>query len=109
MIKYLAKVRELLTHLSSCRIQQIPRSANAQVDRLAKLATSRTVDQEALKHIEILEAPSIEEPLLTLCATSEPSWMDPIVQYLTTGILPIDTSAVHQIKHKAPHYILVDE
>ena len=85
------------------------RSANAQADRLAKLATSLTVDLDALEHIEILEASSIEEPLLTLCATSEPSWMDPIVQYLKMDALPTDTSAVCQIKRTAPHYTLVGE
>ena len=35
--------------------------------------------------------------------------MDPIVRYLKTGALPIDTSVAHQIKCMAPHYTLVDE
>ena len=109
MIKYLSKVHELLVQLPSCRIQRIPRSANAQADHLAKLATSRTANLDALGHIEILKTPSIEEPLSALCATMEPSWMDPIVQYLKVGTLPIDTSAAHQIKRMAPHYTLVDE
>ena len=79
MIKYLAKVQKLLTKLLSCRIRQISRSANAQVDRLAKLATSQTADLDTPEHIEILKALSIEEPLLALCAISKPSWMDPII------------------------------
>ena len=60
-------------------------------------------------HIEILEASSTVEPLFTLCANSEPSWMDPIVRYLKTGVLPTDTSAAHKIRRMAPHYTLVDE
>ena len=60
-------------------------------------------------HIEILEAPNIEEPLPTLCTTSEPSWMDPIIQYLNAGVLLIDVSTARQIKCMAPHYMLVDE
>ena len=109
MIKYLAKVCKLLMQLLSCRIQQILRSINARADWLAKLATSQIIDLDALEHIEILEALSIEEPLLALCTTSEPSWMDPIVQYLTMGVLPTDTSAARQIKCMAPHYTLVNE
>ena len=73
MIKYLAKVRELLTQLPSYQIPQIPRSTNAQADRLAKLATLQIADLDTLEHIEILKASSIEEPLLALCAISEPS------------------------------------
>ena len=109
MIKYLAKVRELLVQLPSGWIQQILRLANAQGDRLAKLATSQTADLDALGHIEVLETPSIEEPLSTLCAVTAPSWMDPIIQYLTTGVLPTDASAARQIKRTAPHYTLVGE
>ena len=60
-------------------------------------------------HIEILEAPSIEEPLFILCADSEPSWMDPIIRYLRTGALSTDASIAHKIKHMAPHYTLVSE
>ena len=70
MIKYLAKVHELLVQLLSCQIQQISRSANAQADRLAKLATFRTANLDALGHIEILETSSIEEPLLALCTAT---------------------------------------
>ena len=40
MIKYLAKVWELQAQLSSYEIHQISRFADAQADRLARLATS---------------------------------------------------------------------
>ena len=109
MIKYLAKVQKLLTQLLSYRIRQIPRSANAQVDRLAKLATSRTNDLDTPMYIKILEAPSIEEFLFTLCAISEPSWMDPIVRYLRMGALSTDASVAHKIKRMASHSTLVGE
>ena len=35
--------------------------------------------------------------------------MNPIVQYLTTGVLSINTSVARQVKRMAPHYTLVDE
>ena len=59
-------------------------------------------------HIEILEAPSTEESVLTLCAGSEPSWMDPIILYLKTGTLPTDALVTRKIKRSAPHCTLVD-
>ena len=59
-------------------------------------------------HIETLEAPYTEEPLLTLCANLEPSWIDPIIQYLRSDTLSTDVMAIHKIRCMAPHYTLVD-
>ena len=58
-------------------------------------------------HIEILKAPSTEEPVSILCTSLEPSWMDPIILYLNTGTLPTDASIARKIKRLAPHYTLI--
>ena len=62
------------------------------------IATSQIFDLDNMVHIEILEAPSIEEPVPTLCTKSEPNWMDPIILYLKTDTLPTDALAVRKIK-----------
>ncbi|XP_071699823.1 uncharacterized protein [Rutidosis leptorrhynchoides] len=36
----------------------------------------------------------------------EPSWMTPIVEFLNTGTLPIDSTEIRKIKMKAPMYLL---
>ena len=59
-------------------------------------------------HIEILEAPSIEESTLILCILPEASWMDPIITYLKSEALSADSLAAHKTKCLAPHYTLMD-
>ena len=108
MIKYLAKVRELQAQLPSCNIHQIPRSANVQADLLAKIATSQIFDLDNMVHIEVLEAPSTNEPATILCTSSELSWMDPNIDYLKLETLPTGSSAVRKVKCLTSHYPLID-
>ena len=60
-------------------------------------------------HVETIEAHNTEEPRLALSTTLEPSWMDPIYDYLTSSILSMDKFVVHKIIHQASHYVLYDE
>ena len=98
MVKYLAKVWKLQAQLLGCNIHQILRSANVQADLLAKIVTLQIFDLDNMVHVEILEAPNTEEPVPTLCTSSEPTWMDPIILYLKTGTLPTDALVARKIK-----------
>ena len=107
MAKYLDKVKEDKVQIQSCKIQQILRSENAWTDRLAKLATSLVANLGDNVHLEMLEAHSIEEIDAVLSMNSKPSWMDPIIDYLRSEVLPTNHFAAYKVKCQAPHYVLL--
>ena len=89
MILYLKKVQELLKKFVRVQVKHVPRSENSRADALAKLATASQEDLGKLTPIEHLPEPSVSidngevSPVM-----SEPSWMDPIWDYLVDGKLP---------------------
>ena len=88
MILYLKKVRELLKKFIRVQVKHVPRAENSQADALAKFATALQEDLGRLIPIEHLPKPSVNinneevSPVM-----SEPSWMDPIWDYLIEGTL----------------------
>ena len=88
MILYLKKVRELLKKFVRVQIRHIPRAENSRADALEKLATASQEDLNRLTPVEHLSEPSVDlnnkeiSPIM-----SDPSWMDPIWDYLIEGLL----------------------
>ena len=86
MILYLKKVRELLRKFVLVQVRHIPRAENSRADALAKLSTASQEDLNKQTPVEHLAEPSIDlydeevSPIM-----SEPSWMDPIWDYLIDG------------------------
>ena len=83
MILYLKKVRELLRKFIRVQVKHVPRTENSRGDALAKLATPSQEDLGRLIPVKHLLEPSVSlnngEVSLVM---SEPSWMDPIWDYL---------------------------
>ncbi|KAI5337129.1 hypothetical protein L3X38_016398 [Prunus dulcis] len=82
MILYLDKVQELLKAFPTFTIQQVPRVENAHADALASLGS--TLDTQFRRSI------SVEH-------LEDPSWQDPIIDYLTNGNLPADKSEARKV------------
>ena len=86
MILYLKKVRELLKKFVRVQVRHIPRVENSRADALAKMAIASQEDLNRLTLVEHLSEPSVDlnneevSPIM-----SEPSWMDPIWDYLIEG------------------------
>ena len=99
MILYLKKVRDLLKNFVLVQVRHIPIAENSRVDTLAKLATASQEDLSRLTPIEYLTEPSIDlysEEVAPI--ESEPSWMDPIWDYLIDGRLPDDPKEASKIR-----------
>ena len=109
MTKYLKKVKEIGAEIPSCEIQKIPRSENARTDRLARLAILQMADLDNNVHLVTLEARSIDELETILCASSKPSWMDPIIDYLKSQALPAESLTARKVKRQAPYFTLIYE
>ena len=107
MILYLKKVWELLKKFVRVQVRHIPRAENSRADALAKLATTSQEDLNRLTPIEHLSEPSIDlnneevSPIM-----SEPSWMDPIWDYLIEGLLPNDPKEASKLRSRSARFTI---
>ena len=91
MILYLRKGRDLLKKFVLVQVKQVPRAENSQADALVKLATAPQEDLSRSTPVEYLAEPSIDLcDVVVAPVESEPSWMDPIWDYIIDGSLPED-------------------
>ena len=58
--------------------------------------------------VENLEQPSIDKIEEVLQLTAEPSWMDPIVRYLTDGVSSEDPTEARRLRWLASQYVIMD-
>ena len=102
LVAYLAQVRKLITGLKGLSISQIPREENAQVVRLARLASSSEVDLQGIR-VEYLFEPSVSSSgdMEVDSVDEGPNWMDPIAAYLTNESLPTERSEARRVKYRA--------
>ena len=105
MILYLQKVRDLLKKFMLVQVSHIPRVENSRADALAKLATTSQEDLSRSMPVEYLAEPSID-----LCdvevapVESEPSWMEPIWDYIIDGRLPDDPKEAAKIRTRSTRF-----
>ena len=105
MILYLQKVRDLLKKFNLVQVKHVPRAGNSRADALAKLATASQEDLSNSTPVEYLAEPSID-----LCDVqvaqirSEPSWMEPIWDYIIDGRLPDDPKESAKIRTRSARF-----
>ena len=105
MILYLKKVRELLKRFVLVQVRHIPRAENSRADTLAKLATASQEDLSRLTHVEHLAEPSIDPNDVEVSPImSEPSWMNPIWDYLIEGFLPNDPKEASKLRTRSARF-----
>ena len=105
MILYLKKVRDLLKKFLLVQVRHIPRAENSRADALAKLATISQEDLSRLTPVEYLAEPSIDLTDVEVSPVmSEPSWMDPIWDYLIGGLLPNDPKEAAKLRTRLARF-----
>ena len=110
MILYLKKVLELLKKFVLVQVRHIPRAENSRADTLAKLATASQDDLSRLMPVEHLVEPSIDLTDVEVSpVTSEPSWMDPIWDYLKGGLLPSDPKEAAKLRTRSAKFTIHKE
>ena len=86
-------------------VRHIPRAENSRADTLAKLATASQEDLNRLTLVEHLAEPSIDlKDVKVSPVTSEPSWMDPIWDYLIGGLLPSDLEEAAKLRTRSARF-----
>ena len=84
----------------SFNLQHLPRCGNTHADSLATLATSSAQNLPRIILIEDLSKPS-EEKGNMVCVTHVrvgPSWIDPIIQFLSKDVLLEEKSDAEKIR-----------
>ena len=87
MVAYLGKAKELMKAIPTASIEVIQQSKNANINTLAKLASTIDVKLLDVVPVEFLVEPSIKLQLEVMEQVHEPSWMDPKIEYLKNGKL----------------------
>ena len=111
MSGYLAQIKHLQLKFESFSLQHIPRNGNTHVDSLATLATSSAQNLPRVILIEDLCKPSrIRRNMISVHHFRiGPSWMDPIIQFLSKDVLPEDKSEAEKIRRKASRFWLFED
>ena len=108
---YLTRIKHLQNKFESFDLQHIPRGGNTHADSLATLATSLAQNLARVILVEDLGKPSGEKGNMNYVphVRVEPSWMDPIIQFLSKDVLPEDKSEAEKIRRKALQFWLSED
>ncbi|GJZ13833.1 reverse transcriptase domain-containing protein [Tanacetum coccineum] len=110
MIKYLEKVKSLVSGFASFLISQVPRSHNKKADALSKIESTSFAHLSKQVLVEVLQEKSIQEREVAAVVEEEgPTWITPITEYLKDGVLPDDKKEANKLRIKARQYELMDE
>uniref|UniRef100_A0A2N9EA47 Uncharacterized protein n=1 Tax=Fagus sylvatica TaxID=28930 RepID=A0A2N9EA47_FAGSY len=103
MIAYLDLARNLLKGFCKYNIERVGREHNGHADSLAGLASSVAPEFRRTIIVEVQDTPSIAKGgQAGVCQVEMgPSWMDPILGYLSNDILPADQKEAAKIRKTA--------
>ncbi|GJS91355.1 reverse transcriptase domain-containing protein [Tanacetum coccineum] len=109
MIKYLEKVKSLVSGFASFSISQVSRSHNKKANALSKIASTSFAHLSKQVLVEVLQEKSIQEQEVAAVVEEEgPTWMTPIIEYLKDEVLPDDKKEANKLRIKAKQYELMD-
>ncbi|GJT62971.1 reverse transcriptase domain-containing protein [Tanacetum coccineum] len=110
MIKYLEKVKSIVSGFASFLISQVPRSHNKKADALSKIESTSLAHLSKQVLVEVLQEKSIQEQEVAVVVEEEgPTWITPITEYLKDEVLSDDKKGANKLRIKARQYQLMDE
>ncbi|XP_020205587.1 uncharacterized protein LOC109790774 [Cajanus cajan] len=107
LLRYFHAFQKLKSTFKEVHIYHTPRELNMRVDRLAKLASSKKMNQLRSVIQQELQSPSIVEPECLQIQQGDKNWMTNIINYLLTGESPTDPLEAQKIRKIATRYTLI--
>ena len=98
-----------MSEFCTAKLAQVTQGQNRCADSLAMLASSMTKDVPQLIKVELIAEPSINTAVgvgVVVISTSEPYWMDPIIDFLAEDRVPDDEKEANRIHRVAARYWL---
>ncbi|GJU11947.1 reverse transcriptase domain-containing protein [Tanacetum coccineum] len=109
MIKYLKKVKSLVSGFASFSISQVQRSHNKKANALSKIASTSFAHLSKQVLVEVLQEKSIQERKVATVVEEEGlTWITPIIEYLKDEVLLDDKNEANKLRIKARQYELMD-
>ena len=108
MTKYASLAKQKLKTLTAWKLEHIPRDRNERADALAAVAASLPVKETIYLPIYYKPDSSTLHDRVSQIQEAPPSWMDPIILYITTGELPDDKNMGHKIQIQSARFSLID-
>ncbi|XP_075655114.1 uncharacterized protein LOC142625321 [Castanea sativa] len=111
MQEYLTRVRSSQSKLDSFTLMHISRSGNTHADSLATLTTSSAKNLPRVILVEDLlkPAPTAIGAIYIHQVRFGPSWMDPIISFLKSDVLPEERSEADKVRRKTPRFWLSED
>ena len=108
MVAYLDKVKTTFEDFKFYSVEQIPREDNVLADALARLATSKEAEELSIVRVEVLHEPSIIQSREVDLIEEKPTWMTPIIAYISNGTLPEDRNEAQKLMYQLSRYTMLD-
>ncbi|GKA93786.1 reverse transcriptase domain-containing protein [Tanacetum coccineum] len=109
MIQYLDKTMSLIQGFDRFTIRQVPRGDNKKADALSKIASTSFAHLSKQVLVEILKNKSISEmEISTEIEEQDPTWMAPIIEFISKGTLPLEQKEARRIRRTAQRFELRD-
>ncbi|CAL8168858.1 unnamed protein product [Prunus armeniaca] len=107
MTAYLQHTCHLLRTFDAHLISQVPRSENSHADALAGLASALEQGIGGNIHLEFLDQPNTQAPLICTIDHS-PTLMDPIIQFLQNQTLPTNPAEARRVRYSSARYLIIN-
>ncbi|GJR50329.1 reverse transcriptase domain-containing protein [Tanacetum coccineum] len=107
MIRYLDKTKSLIQGFDRFTIRQVPRGDNKKADALSKIASTSFAHLSKQVLVKILKNKSISEmEISTVIEEQDPTWMTPLIEFISKGTLPHEQKDARRIRRTAQRFEL---
>lgn len=109
MVQYHDKTKSLIQGFDRFTIKQVPRGENRKADALSKIASTSFAHLSKQVLVETLKNKSISEMEISMVIEAQdPTWMTPIIEFISKGMLPHEQKDARRIRHIAQRFELRD-
>ena len=108
MTKYVGLINLRLGSFAAWRIEHVPRSSNEKADALATVAAFLPIKETILLLIYYQPESSITTNRVNEVGAMDPSWMTPVVRYLSSGELPDNRAEALKNTVQATQFSLIN-
>ena len=108
MEKYVSRIKQRLGIFSVWKLEHVPRDCNDKADALVAVVASLLITETIFMSIYYHPFSSITPSQVSQVEEILPSWMDPIIHYISTRELPSDNDKAHKVQVQLARFFLID-
>ena len=109
MAKYMGLVKQRLGSFEAWKLEHIPRESNERADALAAVTASIPIKETIFLPIYYQPTSSITTDQVSLIDGTRPSWLTPILHYLSLGELSNNKTKAHKVRIQEAQFSLVNK